>query len=201
MRNLLLSLFLAVAGMTGQTLDLSATKTKLRPGEVTTVTFSLNGTTPTVAALQWTEVVAPTLVLDKRILSPALSVQKQLACATVTCVVFGLNQTLIPVGPVVTANLTVSSTATRGPATVTLSNVIGANSDGSQATLTAGAPLAITILDFADLNGDGVIDAVDLLISVDQILGRSPCGSADLDKDGVCTIKDAQILAFRATTP
>ncbi len=43
-----------------------------------------------------------------------------------------------------------------------------------------------------DLNGDGVVNALDLQLSVNAVLGLRPCGNGDLNGDGVCNVIDVQ---------
>jgi hypothetical protein len=43
-----------------------------------------------------------------------------------------------------------------------------------------------------DLNSDGVVNALDVQIAVDQVTGIVPCATADLNQDGVCTVVDLQ---------
>ena len=43
-----------------------------------------------------------------------------------------------------------------------------------------------------DLNGDGVVNILDVQVAVNQALGSIPCGSADLDGNGACTLLDVQ---------
>jgi YetA-like protein/Bacterial Ig-like domain (group 1)/Dockerin type I domain len=43
-----------------------------------------------------------------------------------------------------------------------------------------------------DLNGDGVVNAIDIQIAIGQSLGSSTCSTADLNKDGVCNVIDVQ---------
>jgi hypothetical protein len=43
-----------------------------------------------------------------------------------------------------------------------------------------------------DLNGDGVINQVDVQLAVNQGLGTTPCGTADLLGSGVCSVVDVQ---------
>lgn len=43
-----------------------------------------------------------------------------------------------------------------------------------------------------DLNGSGGVDALDVQLAIHQILGVTQCGSADLNKDGKCTVVDLQ---------
>jgi hypothetical protein len=43
-----------------------------------------------------------------------------------------------------------------------------------------------------DLNGDGVVNVVDVQIAILQALGITPCGNADLQGNGVCNVVDVQ---------
>ncbi len=43
-----------------------------------------------------------------------------------------------------------------------------------------------------DLNADGVVDAQDVQIAVNQATGSSTCGSADLQQNGTCNVIDVQ---------
>jgi hypothetical protein len=43
-----------------------------------------------------------------------------------------------------------------------------------------------------DVNGDGVVNAVDVQVAINQALGLSPCTTADLQQTGVCTVVDVQ---------
>jgi hypothetical protein len=43
-----------------------------------------------------------------------------------------------------------------------------------------------------DLNGDGVVDAVDVQLSINKALGLNTCGNGDLVGTGVCTVVDTQ---------
>ena len=43
-----------------------------------------------------------------------------------------------------------------------------------------------------DLNGDGVVNATDVQLAIDQSLGVSPCGSADLQQIGQCDVVGVQ---------
>lgn len=43
-----------------------------------------------------------------------------------------------------------------------------------------------------DINGDSLVNIVDVQLSINQALGSTPCGGADLSQDGVCNIVDVQ---------
>lgn len=43
-----------------------------------------------------------------------------------------------------------------------------------------------------DLNGDGAVDATDVQLAVNQVIGVAPCGNADLQQIGQCTVVGVQ---------
>jgi hypothetical protein len=45
-----------------------------------------------------------------------------------------------------------------------------------------------------DLNGDGVVNAADVQIAVNQAIGTSACSNGDVNHDGVCNILDVQTV-------
>jgi hypothetical protein len=87
-------------------------------------------------------------------------------------------------------------TTATGSFTTTLTNPTAVNRTGGAIVMKAGAPLVINIVQGReDINSDGKIDAIDLLILVDQILGRSECGTSDVNGDGKCDLTDALLIA------
>jgi hypothetical protein len=79
------------------------------------------------------------------------------------------------------ATVTLTLGATAAPTTVV----------ASSGTL-AGSPITLTATDVYDLNGDGVVNAADVQIAVNQALGLAPCTNGDVNKDGVCNVIDVQ---------
>jgi hypothetical protein len=45
-----------------------------------------------------------------------------------------------------------------------------------------------------DLNGDGVVNNLDVQLAINQALGISPCTNADLLQTGQCSVMDVQIV-------
>jgi len=43
-----------------------------------------------------------------------------------------------------------------------------------------------------DLNGDGLVNSLDVQIAINQVLGLAACTTADLDGSGTCTVTDVQ---------
>ena len=51
-----------------------------------------------------------------------------------------------------------------------------------------------------DLNGDGVVDVLDVKAATQQVLGILPCGTADLDRNGRCDVVDVQRIVIAVLT-
>jgi hypothetical protein len=177
-----------------QSLLPKATAVKVRPGEQ--IGFALELTTSTVApaALQWK--LTPFPILNSSIQNKTLYCEP----STGKCVLAGLNSETISPGEVARGTMTAPSVP--GSFQIQLTEVLGA-------TLTAEAllvstpttPIEILVMPWEDINGDGKIDLVDILIAVDQGLGRAACGSADINKDAKCDILDIQLIINAALKP
>ncbi|MEK7388554.1 MAG: dockerin type I domain-containing protein [Elusimicrobiota bacterium] len=48
-----------------------------------------------------------------------------------------------------------------------------------------------------DINGDGVTDASDVQLVIDQARGRSACTTGDINKDGACNVADIQMIVIK----
>jgi Concanavalin A-like lectin/glucanases superfamily/Bacterial Ig domain len=142
--GLFLCLLLALAGNTvafGQSDSLTLTSSSATPGSSVSLNLSLtspSGSEP--AGLQWT-FSYPTSSLSAISVtagSAATGAGKSIACAggsgTYTCMLVGMNSTVMPNGVVAVANLTLSATATNTSVGVT----------GSQGVSVAGYPITIT---------------------------------------------------------
>jgi len=49
-----------------------------------------------------------------------------------------------------------------------------------------------------DLNSDGMVNALDVQLAVDQALGLTACTTGDINHDGVCNIVDVQMVISAA---
>jgi chitodextrinase len=89
-----------------------------------------------------------------------------------------------------------SPTATFPAAAGTISNngpaIVTTTLNGSSQTA------SVTLLG-CDLNGDGVVNNLDVQIAVNQALGISPCGTADLRQNSQCSVVDVQRVANAAS--
>jgi hypothetical protein len=191
-----LSLFLLPLLVFATDLTVTTTTPAVRPGQSVVVSVNLNNNTNSAVAVQFNEVKSNNLpvptVADGGILA---GVSKSIACGpTFICIVYGFNTTVLPNGEVGRFTFAVPTGTTPGSATVALTGPLAANGAGASVPITVGGTLTLTILAPADLNGDGVINSVDLLISVNQIVGITPCTSADLNADGKCDLLDAMVL-------
>lgn len=134
--------------------------------------------------------------------------QLSAASKTTTCAIVGpgyrliaagINNNVISDGAEAIFTGTVPSSAAGTKLSFTLTNQLGASSSGTAPNLTAtavtvtvGSPLAVIIPSPCDLNMDGVINATDLGITIEQALGLPTTGdsSADLDGNGVVNVRD-----------
>ncbi|MEK7390409.1 MAG: hypothetical protein AAB036_12015 [Elusimicrobiota bacterium] len=49
-----------------------------------------------------------------------------------------------------------------------------------------------------DLNGNGVTDASDVQLAINQARGLSSCSTGDINKDGACDVADIQLIVVKA---
>jgi hypothetical protein len=59
---------------------------------------------------------------------------------------------------------------------------------------TSGPPLTA-----CDLNGDTIVNVIDMQIAIKQAIGVSACTTADLQRNGVCNVVDVQRVIVAAT--
>jgi hypothetical protein len=100
------------------------------------------------------------------------------------------------------AIVNVSRSKSAGTVTVTLASSGGgtnltASSNGilcfsNSLTPCISTSVPVTKVASCDLNSDGVVNILDVQISVNQTLGATPCTNGDLNSDGMCSIIDTQ---------
>jgi hypothetical protein len=141
------------------------------------------------AGLQWSMAVAPATTMTATAGPAATTAAKTLYTNTTNTVALlvGVNANKISVGDVARYMFVMPANSV----TLTLSNPIAADLKGTAIALKAGAALTIKPQPGEDINGDGRIDTIDVQISIDQIQGRSACGSSDVTGDGKCDLYDA----------
>ena len=69
--------------------------------------------------------------------------------------------------------------------------VSSATLDAYKLTLSTAAPVAPT-LSPCDLNGDGVVNSLDVQAAINQALGIAACGNSALQRTGQCNVVDVQ---------
>jgi uncharacterized protein (TIGR03437 family) len=184
--RLLFSCYLSIAAVSAQpaSLNISSSSVSVRPGEQIIVTYSLSGPVD-ISAFQWDEALDSRLIVSSRELAPSVqAAQKELQCANQRCIIFGINQNLIPNGPVVVTRLTVSPTAGNGNATLQLQNLVAAKPNATQADFVAGAGLELQILDAANpsYSAAGIVNAATYQ------LGLVPGGLATVFGTGISSV-------------
>jgi hypothetical protein len=192
----LLAVLAACAGAqlaVAQSAAVAASKTTLRVGETVTVTWLLLGGQSKIAALQYDEQTTGPVAIGARVGAVPTPAQKLAACGTspARCVIYGLNQTAVPDGPLVTAGATATAP---GVIRLGVTNLVASDANGNAVPFSATPELVLTVLQPEDLNGDGKLDTIDVQISLDQVQGRSACGSGDLNADGKCNVRDLQLV-------
>ena len=104
----------------------------------------------------------------------------------------------LPAGLSVNAGGLISGTPTAAAvSSVTLSatNAGGTGTAALTLTINPSAPA----ISPCDLNGDGVVNSVDVDLAVDQSKGRLPCTNGDLTLDGRCNVQDVQRVSNAAS--
>jgi hypothetical protein len=87
---------------------------------------------------------------------------------------------IVPAGSsTATFTATVGTISSNGPAVIT-------------ASLNASSQSASVKLLGCDLNGDGVVNNLDVQIAISQALGASPCSTSDLQNNSQCSVVDVQ---------
>jgi hypothetical protein len=133
--------FLCVAA-SAQTLTLTGPATA-RQGTTVTVSMRLSGSSSTgPAGLQWSGALPSGFTSSAPTVTAA---SKSLQCGVDKCLLFGMNQTSIANGAVVTFRLTVPAQAPTGYAQLSLSNLVGASRTGSTMSVARGSTYAIYV--------------------------------------------------------
>ena len=199
MKPLLFLLF--TAGALAQSLDLTVAPAVVPAGGIVTVTvnFTDSATPSGIACLQatlpagFTGSPAPG--------SSATAGQKGLYFApNGILIVCGADQQGLPLnsnalasGPLFTFVFTAPQ-ATGQTVSVGLSGIAAVTgADTAPPVLVTSSPATFKTRSRYDVNGDGVVDQLDVDIVRQQVNGTQPCTTGDVDGDGVCKVKDLQL--------
>jgi hypothetical protein len=197
---LALVLFALPAFCQGQ-LSLTASTGSAKPGD--TITLRVSYSAGDSAGLQWS-LSQPWLPSSIVTGTAAAAGFKNVQCNTAgsICIVSGINVNTLPAGEEAVYTVTIPPAASPGTYTWILSGVLGVTSSGVPLFVSAGAPVVVTVgaplLSKFDLNSDGVVNAADVAIALDQSLGKATCGTADVNADGKCNLIDVEAVILKA---
>jgi hypothetical protein len=172
---------------------------QIRPGTTMSITVALSGSGGKNLAA-WEGVIKSSIGGTwKAVDGPAAAAAaKTVACnaaasADFKCLQAGINQNIYADGVILTYSLDIPANAAPGAVAVTVSGLLGASLAGDAIALT-GNSINFTLAQPSsrcDLNGDSAINAQDVQLAINQVLGLGQC-SADLDGDGACRAPDLQ---------
>lgn len=198
MKRLILFLLASLA-LTAQTLVPTAPST-IQAGKAFDLSVDLTAPATPVTGVQYNLGFSPATAITSPLVwtaSPATTAAgKSLVCggpaSTQTCIVFGFNITPLASGSVAKAHITVPADV-RGPVVFTTSGTLASDKDGNNVAVTGGTVTVLVTSPF-DLNGDGSVNSSDLSSVLSQVVGLTPCTTADFNGDGKCTVHDAALL-------
>lgn len=195
---LLLATLFLTSGLSAQvTLTLTGPATA-RPGNAVTVnlTGAMSGSP---VALQWTVGLPTGFTATASIGAAGTAAAKTLSCSAnaTLCLEYGLNTTVIGNGTLAAYTVTIPANATPGAGAFPLSGLLAVNAAGTTVTSASGPAYSLTILSLADINGDGIVNATDVQLMVNQITSGGTC-SNDQNGDGKCDLLDVWIVIMRA---
>jgi hypothetical protein len=195
---------LPLAAQTSLTANLPA---QVYPGPTYTGTISLACPGANCDGLQWSMTLPPGItipssqqgvVFTSQPGAVASTASKTVSCATapllLTCVVVGMNSTLMGSGVVAQFNFQVAPGTATGPLALSFSNVVAADASGASVAITAPAAASVAVIPSpCDLNQDGRLDSSDFGLLLNRVLGISvPQGTqaCDVNGDSACDVRD-----------
>lgn len=184
----------------GQSLSLTGPAT-VKQGKTFTINVNLTGSTATApAAAQWTLNVGGGLSTTGTSTSVP---NKNVQCSTAAnplCIIYGINQNVIPNGVIAAHTISVPANTPTGSKNFSLVSPIAVTTTGASWPITSGTPIAtpytIIVTSIADINNDGVINSADVGLMADQVTGGT-C-SDDQNGDSACNIIDVYLVVLRA---
>lgn len=175
--------FLFCWTLAAQTFTVSG-PTEVRVGQAVTFTLGFSAGTASVSGFQFESPAQPWV---------SLLSTKTVTCNSVNsrCILIGENNAdTISSSNVATVNWVIPAVI---PVSVSLFNIIATTPTGDAATISGVVPLNLFL--FGDVNGDRQLTRADVDAAKDQSLGKAPCNTGDVNKDGVCTVRDVQIVS------
>ena len=207
MKLLIPSLIVSLAATAQPAVQLILGNASVMEGTAGTTTLALTATTGnSPAALEFSvtysaDVTGVTVAAG----TADTTANKTLACGTatptsITCIVYGINQTLIANGPVATVAFTTVKTPASRSESLGIGNTTASSATGTVIT-SGGTGGTLTILSIYDLNKDGAVNSADVLLMLNEALGITSC--TDKIGDGLCNVGDVmlEVLAVLGVIP
>lgn len=207
MKILVLALALTLAAtLAAQTVTESPANVTVRPGQSVYLSLMFADATPSVnaAGFQWSMTTPSGWTVTAAAGAQAAAAQKQIACqeatggASMLCIVYGLNQTVIPAGELAKIQFTPAPSTPPGTTLIVLSGLLVADATAQPVPVGIGPGTTLTVLGKFDLNGDGKIDIADVQISVSQVIGATACSTGDVNADSKCDLIDVLLTVLAA---
>jgi hypothetical protein len=185
----------------GQTILPTVTPNAIPVNKTVTITLTYNPGPSQAAAIQWASVLPAGSTIIWSLSSGPTSENKTLSCNSsgLICIIYGLNTTTIAGGILATGILSVGATG-HGPQTFTVSSAFGADATGLAISMSGGA-VGYSIVSIFDLNADGLVNAADLSLAIQQVIGNTACVTADFNNDGKCDSVDILLLVLDSMSP
>ena len=218
--KIILALLCSALGW-AQSVALSVSPAGVLPGGTATVSLAYTDPTPTanLAGLQWQLNLPSALSLGVPPLITAIGVAAAAGKVITTNPANGytilvgsgcpsctppiaLNTSAIQSGLVANVTVSVATTAAAGPLTIAFGTglpLLGADINGSAVALT-GSSVTLNVISKYDINGDGVVNAADVLaaLSIALRIGNGTCSVPFVTVgDGKCNISDV-LMVVRA---
>lgn len=146
-------------------------------GQTATLTVSLSGSAgQNIAGVQWSQGLAPGLTLGTPVASaPIVALGDAAYCGAAICLVVG-SLAVMADGALATVPILVSATAVPGLTPLPLTGLLAATPAGLNVPgVVSGAPYSLRVLSRCDLNGDGTVNVVDVMVAVNAVLGVGSC--------------------------
>lgn len=172
------------------------------PGAVVPLIITKTGN-PTATGFEFDIAVSAGTIAGSA--GPALPAGKFVSCSPappLSCIAIGLDDNSIPDGAAMVLSVTLPANISSSPVTVTISNPVESDPNGSSLPTVIGNPtVSLSIKNGCDVNGDGSVSSADLSVVVNAALAHVTSTTTDLNKDGKTNVLDAQIVATAGTAP
>jgi hypothetical protein len=172
-----LLLFAMVACASAQTTFTLSGPVSAWPGQTINLTMTMVGSSGlNIAGVQWSTTLASGMALGAPTVPAAVSTLGDAAyCGPVICLVAGSISSLSD-GPLATVPVLISAGATPGTVALPLSGLFAASVQGLNVNgLASGTTYSLKLLSRCDLNGDGLINAADVMVAVNAVIQETPC--------------------------